>query len=464
MIGLIQACFYTLPYCMPTKQPNVVFVFADQWRLQALGYAGDPNVRTPNLDKLAAQSIDLRQATSGWSVCSPYRASLLTGQYPLTHGVFLNDVPIGSDAVGLGTAFRDAGYHTGYIGKWHVDGRGRSAPIPPARRLGFEHWQVLECTHDYNRSHYYEGDDATKRMWPEYDAISQTRAAQRYLENTDSDKPFFLVLSWGPPHDPYQTAPAEFRALYDPQTLKLRPNVPPAEEVEWREKLAGYYAHCTALDSCVGELLQTLEDANLSDDTIFIFTSDHGDMLGSQGEEKKQRPWSESTRVPCLLRYPARFGREARTCDALVNSLDWMPTLLGLCGAPIPETVEGRDFSTAIAGGADPSHGAALLACFHPFGEYSHSKQAHAYRGVRTQTHTYVRSLEGPWLLYDDGADPYQMTNLIDLPGHEKIQAELETQLQFKLREQNDEFLDGWSYIKKWNYEVDKTGTAPYQN
>ena len=449
---------------MPDKQPNIVFVFADQWRQQALGCAGDPNVRTPNIDELAAQSLDLRQATSGWSVCCPYRASLLTGQYPLTHGVFINDVPIGSDPVGLGTAFRDAGYRTGYIGKWHVDGHGRSQPIPPQRRLGFEHWQVLECTHDYNHSQFYEGDDETKRVWPDYDAFSQTRAARQYIENYNSDQPFLLMLSWGPPHDPYQTAPAEFRALYDPATLQLRPNVPPDEAESARARLAGYYAHCTALDGCVGELLQTLEAANLADDTIFVFTSDHGDMLGSQGEEKKQRPWSESTRVPFLLRYPRRFGEAARTCDAFINALDIMPTLLGLCGAPIPDTVEGRDFSSALAGGADPSGGAALLACFHPFGEYSSSAQAHAYRGVRTQTHTYVRALEGPWLLYDDVADPYQMKNLIGLPEYEKLQAELETRLQTKLRERGDEFLDGWSYIKKWGYEADETGTAPYQN
>lgn len=449
---------------MPTRQPNVVFVFADQWRLQALGYAGDPNVQTPHIDELAAQSVNLTQATSGWSVCCPYRASLLTGQYPLTHGVFLNDVPIGSPHVGLGTAFCNAGYHTGYIGKWHVDGHGRSQPIPRERRMGFEHWQVLECTHDYNHSEYYEGDDTTKRVWPDYDAFSQTRAARQYIEQQNSDKPFLLVLSWGPPHDPYQTAPAAFGALYHPETLTLRPNVPPAEEAGARQKLAGYYAHCSALDQRVGELLKTLEEANLADDTIFIFTSDHGDMLGSQGEEKKQRPWAESVRVPFLLRYPRRFGSAPKECDALINSLDIMPTLLGMCGAPIPDTVEGHDFSAALSGGPDPSGGAALLASFHPFGEYARSDQARAYRGVRTRKYSYIRALEGPWLLYDDEADPYQMKNLIDLPEYALVQAELELQLQTKLRERGDEFLDGWSYIKRWGYEVDATGTVAYSN
>ncbi len=447
---------------MPTKQPNVVFVFADEWRLQALGYAGDPNVHTPHIDELAKQSINLTQATSGWSVCSPYRASLLTGQYPLTNGVFLNDVPIGSKHVGLGTAFLDAGYHTAYIGKWHVDGHGRSQPIPAQRRMGFEHWQALECSHNYNHSPYYEGDDTDISYWPDYDVFSQTRAAQAYIKAYNSDKPFMLMLSWGPPHNPYQAVPESFKELYDPATLKLRPNVPPEDEKRARRDLAGYYAHCTALDMAVNAMMETLEEANLAEDTIFIFTSDHGDMLGSQGQQKKQRPWAESVRVPFLLRYPKRFGRHGRECDAFINSLDIMPTLLRLRGAPIPETVEGHDFSAALWGGADPSGGAALLACFQPFGEFIRAEGGREYRGVRTKTHTYVRSLDGPWLLYDDKADPYQMHNLIDLPEYAEVQAKLEAQLQRKLHEQNDEFLSGDFYIKKWDYKVDETGTVPY--
>ena len=195
------------------KPPNIVFVFGDQWRAQATGYAGNPIVQTPNLDRLAQESINFYQAVSGCPVCSPYRASLLTGQVPLTHGVFVNDVYLGPNAPSIAQTFADNGYDTAYIGKWHVDGHGRSNPIPPERRQGFDYWQVLECTHNYNQSAYYAGDSDEKRTWEGYDAIAQTRDAQRYIREHDRDRPFLLMLSWGPPHAPYGTAPEEVLSL-----------------------------------------------------------------------------------------------------------------------------------------------------------------------------------------------------------------------------------------------------------
>ena len=338
---------------MPNKPPNVVLVFADQWRAQAFGYAGDPNVQTPNLDSLASRSVNCTHAVSGCSVCSPARASILTGQYPLTHGVFVNDVELGQDATSLAQAFSAGGYDTAYIGKWHVNGRGRSRYIPPERRQGFEYWKVLECTHDYNHSAYYAGNSDEQLMWEGYDALAQTRDAQSYLRTRGDNKPFLLVLSWGPPHAPYHTAPEAYQALYDPAEIVLRPNVPPDWAEPARQWLAGYYAHCTALDDCVAMLLQTLQEEGLEQETVFLFFSDHGDMLGSQGMDKKQKPYEESIRVPFLLRYPG-MGAFGRQLDALIDLPDIMPTLLGLCGLPIPSTVEGIDFSDYLQGGPDP--------------------------------------------------------------------------------------------------------------
>jgi arylsulfatase A-like enzyme len=143
----------------PAPRPNVVVLLADQWRAQALGSAGDANARTPRIDRMAAEGVMLGTAVSTCPVCSPYRASLLTGRYPITHGVFVNDVCLGREAVSLAQAFAAAGYRTGYIGKWHVDGHGRSSFIPPERRQGFEFWRANECSHDYNHSPYYADTD-----------------------------------------------------------------------------------------------------------------------------------------------------------------------------------------------------------------------------------------------------------------------------------------------------------------
>lgn len=443
------------------KKPNVIFVFADQWRMQATGYAGDPNVKTPNLNSLAEKSVIFTNAVAGCPVCSPYRASFLTGQFPLTHGVFLNDVYLQHNAVSIADAYKEAGYDTAYIGKWHVDGHGRSAYIPPERRQGFDYWKVLECTHDYNNSPYYSGNSDKKLYWDGYDAIAQTRDAQRYILDHDDRKPFLLVLSWGPPHNPYETAPKVYRSLYEPEKIKLRPNVPEEMQQEAKIDLAGYYAHCSALDACIGDLLLTIYEKGIEDETIFIFTSDHGDMLGSQGEQRKQRPWDESIRVPFLLRYPAVLGNKSKELDAVIDAPDIFPTLLGLCELPIPNTVEGIDFSGYILGGNDPSDGSAIIECIHPFGEWARYLNGKEYRGLRTKRYTYVKSLEGPWLLYDNINDPYQLNNIVNDSRYSQLQNELDTWLTQKLRSMSDEFLTGIAYVQKWGYELDETGTVP---
>ncbi len=445
-----------------SRQPNVLFVFGDQWRAQATGYAGDPNVQTPHLDEFAGKSLNFTRAVSNCPVCSPWRATLMTGQYPLTHGVFVNDVPLAGEPVYLAERFSDAGYDTAYIGKWHIDGHGRSAYIPPERRKGFHYWKVRECTHDYNDSFYY-GDSPEKLWWEGYDAIAQTRDAEAFISNQNPERPFLLMLSWGPPHDPYQTAPQAFREVYDPKTLELRPNVPSETERAAREWLAGYYAHCTALDMCFGRLMEALDEARLADSTIVVFTSDHGDMLGSHGARNKQRPWDESIRVPMLLSYPAAFGRAGQEIDVPINSPDLMPTLLSLAGLPIPQTVEGHDFAPFLRGAALPPKTSALIelpACFHQFAYHNGGRD---WRGLRTTRHTYVSTIEGPWLLYDNECDPYQLENRVGDAAYAELQAALDAELQERLFARGDDLTPGSELIRRAGYPVDERGDPVYR-
>jgi len=446
----------------PPRRPNVLFVFADQWRAQALGYAANPDVRTPNLDRLARRAVNFANAVSGCPVCCPYRASLLTGQYPLTHGVFLNDVPLRNDALSIARLYAQAGYDTAYIGKWHLNGQQRRAYIPPEARQGFQFFRAIGCTHDYNNSYYFADDDPRPRKWPGYDAIAQTEQACTYLRSHPKDRPFLLFLSWGPPHAPYHTAPEKYKALFDPAAIHLRPNVPAEHHTHARNALAGYYAHIAALDDCIGRLLQTLHELGLEDDTIFVFTSDHGDMLYSHGYQKKQQPWDESIRIPFLLRYPARLGNQSRTIHTPINTPDILPTLLDLCGIQIPATVEGTSFLPILTGTGPEPDNAALITCPSPFGQWKRSRGGREYRGIRTRRYTYVRDLTGPWLLYDNLEDPYQLRNLVNRPEYADLQKHLDQLLDRKLKQTNDQFLPGPEYIKQWGYQVDESGTVPY--
>ncbi|MFX0098444.1 MAG: sulfatase [Candidatus Hodarchaeota archaeon] len=449
------------------KKPNVIFLLTDQMRGQATGYAGDPNVKTPHLDALARESIVFQNAISGMPVCSPARASMLTGKYPLTHGVFLNDVYLKPDENSIAKVFTRAGYDTAYIGKWHVDGHGcRSMFIPRERRQGFDYWKVLECTHNYFESHYY-GDGDEKLTWEGYDAFAQTRDAQEYIKEHDKENPFFLFLSWGPPHAPYHLAPQEYLDMYDPGKIKLRPNVPKKHTKRARNNLAGYYAHITALDECVGMVVQTVKECKIDNDTILVFYSDHGDMLFSQGHVKKQRPWEESLLCPFMIRYPALLGRGSRTIEMPVNTTDVPATLLGLCGIDTPSSYEGDDFSAILKNEREElEDNPILISCPAPFGQFIRGKRygGREYRGIRTIRYTYIRDLDGPWLLYDNKEDPYQLKNLCHKKGSKKVQEELEAVLRTLLEKTGDEFLPATEYIRKWNYKVDSRGTVPYTN
>lgn len=149
--------------------------------------------------------------------------------------------------------------------------------------------------------------------------------------------------------------------------------------------------------------------------------------------------------------------------DATINSEDVMPTLLSLCGQAIPASVEGFDFSGCLRGGADPSGGATVIRCTAPFGEFTRQQGGREYRELRTARYSYVRDLNGPWLLYDNQKDPLQLDNLVNRPEQAKLQVKLDALLKKKLREQHDDFRPGSDYIAKWGYKVDANGTVPYQ-
>lgn len=445
-------------------RPNILFLLTDQWRFDSFGYAGNSEVITPHIDKLESESINFTHAVSGVPVCCPMRASLLTGQRPLTHGVFMNDVSLNPDAHSIAKVLNKNGYKTGYIGKWHIDGRGRSSFIPRERRQGFQYWKVLECTHNYNNSFYY-ADGPEKLKWDGYDAIAQTKDAQQFIrDQVKAQKPFSLFIGFGPPHAPYHSAPEKYRKMYEGKKISVRPNIPHSFREIARKDLRGYYAHCTALDDCVQQLRATLKEQGIEKNTLIVLTSDHGDLIGSHGAYKKQQPYDESIRVPMLFHLPDLFGSSGKRLKSLMNTEDLMPTLLGLCGIDIPDSVEGLDFSRHMLGGPNPNDGSVVISCPAPFGQWARRWGGREFRGLRTERYTYVEDLRGPWLLYDNQVDPYQLHNLLSENERPELAQKLGLELHRKLKKQNDSFQPASFYVKKWGYPLDKTGTVPYTN
>lgn len=445
------------------QRPNVVFVLADQWRAQATGYNGDENLqgRTPNIDRMAETGLNFANTVSVCPISSPTRASLLTGQYPTTHGIFFNDLHLSDEALTMAEIYKESGYQTAYIGKWHLDGMGRTSFTPRERRQGFDYWKGLECSHDYYNLPYYSGDSDEKRYWDGYGPYLETEDAILYIrENAGKGTPFLLFLSWGAPHFPHNNAPEETQKLFVPDSMRLQPNVPANMANAARKESAGYYAHIAALDQCMGDLQSAIDEAGITENTIFVFTSDHGEMMGSQGVRptQKQVPWAESVRVPFLLRYPARFGDQKIRIDAPLNTPDILPTLLSLSGIHVPETVEGEDMSEVIRRPRKLKNKAALIMSVSP----SAAVLKEEYRGVYTSRYTYVKTLRGPWLLYDNASDPMQLNNLAGHPEYARLQRRMESSLRRELKKIGDDFSPRDYYIARWGYKVNQHGYIDY--
>jgi arylsulfatase A-like enzyme len=389
-----------------------------------LGCTGNPDVRTPNLDRLASQGVLFRNTLANTPVCCPARAVILTGKYAHKNGMVANDLRLRESETTLAEVLASRGYRTGFVGKWHLDG-GRRLPgfVPPGpRRQGFAFWAANECDHRHFRPTYFRESDrpiTEERFEPEV----WTDRAIEFLKQV-GDGPFFLEVAMGPPHDPYG-APERSMKLYDPARLTMRPDWVEGVPGAGRKELAAYYAAMTAVDEQVGRLLRALDDSGRADDTIVVFTSDHGDMLGSHAQRLKRKPWEESIRVPGVLRYPARV-EPGRTSHVLLTHVDLAPTLLGLCGPPVPADMQGTDLSGVVLGTTDRGPDSAFFQIFVPF---AGDGTSHPWRGVRTDRFMYARTMADPWVLYDLEDDPYEMRNLAHDPTHARLRKRMEAKL-----------------------------------
>lgn len=465
---------------MAQKQKNLLFVFADQWRRAAVGCAGEDPVYTPNMDRFAGSGVWCTNAVSACPLCSPHRASLFTGRHPLSTGVFTNckkglSMRLQDSEVTLGDLLHSAGYRTGYIGKWHLDepeqnreehpvsgARAWDAYTPPGPgRHGFEEWYSYGAWDDHFHPHYWSDTPAMLQV-DQWSPEHETDRAIEFLQRAD-ERPFALVLSWNPPHTPYEMVPQRYLDLY-PEDIPLRSNVcaehlhcHTGEQMDFtpaqlREKTRQYYAAVSGLDDQFGRLLDALEKTGRMQDTCIVLTADHGDMLGSHGLMAKHVWYEESVGIPLMLAGP---GLSPGRCGSVIGSADVLPTLLDWLEIPIPASVEGRSFWQAIRTHRIQDDAAAFLcACpgrdvfLQEFAQAGRDPRDFGWRAVRTQRWTYVVEAgytPVPQLrryLYDLEIDPLQQHPLYLAAAAEHPQAQLlEAELIRFLRAQQDGFL-----------------------
>ncbi|MBP7276415.1 MAG: sulfatase [Kiritimatiellae bacterium] len=453
------------------NRPNLLIVFPDQMRGTAMGFMGEEPVRTPALDRFAEQSRVFTQAVSTYPLCSPFRGTLMTGRHAFSSGVWGNcnsrTAPAGcelpTDAVCWSDILKARGYSLGYIGKWHLDAPRRpyvdtsnnrgdiawNEWCPPERRHGFDYWYAYG-TYDQHLRPMYWTADATRDgfhyvdQWgPEHEADQ----ALRFIRNEggtyrDPKKPFALVISMNPPHTGYELVPPRYLRRYDDLDVEAlaasRPQVPPADTKGgryYRQNTKFYYAQITGVDEQFGRILEGLREAGLEDNTVVLFTSDHGDCIGAHGELGKNNPYEEAMRVPFLIRWPGRIapGRD----EAMVASADICPTLLDLLGysAQIPPEVEGVSLAPTLRGEPGPRPDAQLY-LFVTDGWDDQRRFTLGRRGLRTRDYKLIveRTNGRPETvtLFDRKRDPNELSNVAG--EHPDIVRQLRANMEDRLQ------------------------------
>lgn len=471
------------------QKPNIIYVFPDQFRNQAMAFWNEPEfaahvgweadpVQTPRLDAFAHESVVLSRAMSNCPLSSPYRGIFLSGMYPERNGITLNcnaerpESSLREDAVCISDVLKAQGYSCGYIGKLHADHPTPNDPANPGhyvsdrrpewdaytpaeRRHGFDFWYSYGTFDEHKNPHYWDTDGV--RHDPHVWSVGhETDKAIEFLRNRNGERkknaPFFLTIAYNPPHSPYESLEdcmEEDYNLYKDMGYKqlyVRPN---ADTTIWKAGAARYYfANVTGVDREFGRLLDELERLGLDDNTIVVFTSDHGETMCSQGtDDPKNSIYTESFNVPFMIRYPDKI--RPRVDSTLLSTIDIMPTLLSMAGleAKIPESAEGRDLSPVLLeNGKDCDIPDCALYIRNVNGPKDEDGNVRGFfpvaRGIKTDRYTFEVAIKkngslASVTIYDDINDPYQLS-CIDYRKEPELFSTLMNMLKAKLQEADD--------------------------
>jgi arylsulfatase A-like enzyme len=479
-----------------TKRPNIVYVFADQLRYDSLGCTGNALAQTPNIDRFASQSASFVNAVVNTPVCTAHRASLLTGKHTTSHGMVINELRMNPNQRCLGHMLTDAGYNTAYIGKWHLYANElgghyepRNSFVPPGpHRLGFDgEWKAFNFHHENFSPPAYYHEETPERIGygpGEYEPTVQTDQAIDFIRraaHAPDGRPFSLILSYGPPHDPWgpDNVPERFWRMFSQIDFPNPPNYRDSDDAPYADRWAtlsdaerseleswrrGYHAQVASLDAEFGRLMAALQGSGQADDTIVVFTSDHGEMFGAHGRRAKLIFYEEAARVPFLMRWPGQIP-PGTAPDVCLSTVDILPSLAGLADMAVADDVEGMDLSHCARGRPGPEPEAVLLqGC----GATAKWVDGHEWRAVRDKRFTYaVFRLDGKEMLFDRANDPYQLSNVVEDPAYQEDRSRLRELMETKMARINDTFeLSSW-YRDNWtdgDRRILRSATADFGN
>jgi arylsulfatase A-like enzyme len=417
------------------KPPNLLLIHTDQQSCWTLGAYGGALIQTPHIDSLATEGALFKNFFTNSAVCTPSRGCLLTGRYPHAHGAYRNNVELNRDEVTIAHVLREEGYDTGYAGKWHLDGEPKPGWVPRDRAMGFEDSRFM-----FNRGHWKKitEEPGGPPMVHPYSVIGDRRS---YTTDWLTDKtiaflqqrrtrPFCFMVSFPDPHTPFTVRPP-YDTMFDPEAMPVpstfrqknksawakRGKGGPRDEQALKRVKAAYCGEVKCIDDNVGRILRCLRETAQLDRTVVVFTTDHGEYMGEHGLMGKNQLYETAYRIPLLIRWPKRIS-PGTVIDACVSTVDFMPTMLSLIGAPLSGREQGKDAGCLLEG---ETTGWANEAFLH------HSSLERA--GIFTPRYeiAYVKGAEP--ILFDRLHDPEQTQNLFHEPACREVVEELTRRL-----------------------------------
>lgn len=457
---------------------NMIVILCDQMRRDAMSCAGDPNVSTPNIDRLAAEGVRFSGACSTYPVCVPTRFSLMTGQYAHTRQVPAIGWRMSPCERTIAHEFNDAGYETSLVGKWHLYGSHPMHPsdrnlfkkfgysqVPRVNQGGFTKWRGFEFRNDHFDTAYFIDDDPTPHPIDGYQTDGLFDVAIRYVqEERDKHKPFFQIVSVEAPHPPLDV-PEKYMRRWANKELQLRPNVGieqytvrGSKSEDLLDDLRTYYAMIENLDDNIGKLFKMLEAEGLKENTAIVFISDHGELMGSHGLFDKQYPYEEAVGVPFIVSFPNGGIPSNKVVSTPTCTEDWLPTFMGLVGLRPKSSYPGEDLTPLMKDDVQALARPGIMMEF--VSEYREGMAFfdETWRGFRTERYKYTVKGDPygaePWQLFDLKNDPYEMENLINRPEFDDISRELHGYLIERMIETGDDFVMkrawGYSGLNTW--------------
>lgn len=452
------------------QKPNLLIIINDQWRGEAMGYTGKEPVKTPNLDAFAKKSFVSQQMVANYPLCSPSRAMIFSGRYPLKNHVYSNvnskgtpyGIELPADMTCISDVLKASGYFNGYIGKWHLDAPHEpyintsnnketawNEWTPPARRHGYDYWYAYGTYDDHARPMYWNTNDSRENFhyvdeWgPKHEADKAIAFFKNEGNVRPANKPFSLVVSMNPPHSGYKTVPKKYYDIYkdvDLESLLKDPDIPAADTKMgklYRDNIKYYYANITGADEQIGRILDQLKQSGLDKNTLVIFMADHGNSLGKHDEVSKNHFHEESVRIPFMMYMDGKIFPRF-DAQMLMSEPDIFPTVMSLMGVktPLPADLDGRDFSEYIKTGKGDYPTQQYI-----MGSVTASNPNTGFRSLRTAQYKLVYQYQKKQIskyLFDLKEDPFELNNIFD--KNPETVKNLKKDLKAWLKQTNDGF------------------------